>query len=151
MLAVSPWIAYPRRDNWITWKESEVNSEARRAWTTETADYLRRWYRPGSGILFSWGDLTGALREAGIPLRETLHIGNGPHFEAVLLRPDLFLWEEWVVAVSADPVSSAMLKLMRSGPHYDRVHTVYVPGGPVIEIHRRTHDNSIYKSARRTE
>lgn len=151
LAAISPWIAYPRRENWITWKESQVNSEARRAWTAETAEYLRANYRSGSGILFSWGDLTGALREAGIPLKETLSIGNGPHFEATLLRPDLFLWEEWVVAISADPVASAMMKVMRSGPHYERVHTVYVPGGPVIEIHRRTHDNSIYKSPRRAE
>ncbi len=51
---------------------------ARRAWTREAADFLAANYRHGSGILFSFGDLTGVLREAGIPLREGLHVGQRP-------------------------------------------------------------------------
>src|SRR6185369_5046271 len=41
----------------ICWKESEVNSEARRAWTTQAAEFLVREYRPGSGVVFPFGDL----------------------------------------------------------------------------------------------
>ena len=33
LAAISPWLAYPRLESWICWKESQVNSEARRAWT----------------------------------------------------------------------------------------------------------------------
>ena len=36
----APWLIHPRPDAWITWKESQVNSEARRAWTREAAAYL---------------------------------------------------------------------------------------------------------------
>ena len=80
----------------ISWKESEVNSEARRAWTAQAASFLAREYRPGSGIIFPFGDLTGVLREAGIPLREGLHEGNGVAFDAAMARPDLLLLsEDW--------------------------------------------------------
>ena len=34
LAGISGWLAYPRMENWICWKESQVNSEARRAWTT---------------------------------------------------------------------------------------------------------------------
>ena len=70
----------PRPDAWITWKESQVNSEARRAWTAQAASFLKANYRHGDGIMFSFGDLTGVLREAGIPLRESLYDGNNPQF-----------------------------------------------------------------------
>jgi hypothetical protein len=151
LAAISPWILNPHMDNWITWKESQVNSDVRRAWTSTIAGVLKSEYRPGAGVLFTWGDLTGALREARVPLRETLHIGNGWQFEGAIARPDLFLREEWVIAVSADPVASALTKTWRSGPQYDQVATVYVPGGPVIEIHRRTHDHTLLKGPRRPE
>jgi hypothetical protein len=135
--SVTPWIAYPRADAWITWKESQVNSVARRAWTQEAADFLKANYRHGDGILFSFGDLTGVLREAGIPLRESLYDGNNPHYSAVLARPDLFLWEEWVLAISGDPVATALLKLGKGGVHYQCVKMVQVKGAPAIEIYRR--------------
>lgn len=151
LTALLPWIAYPRAETWITWKESQVNSKARREWTARVAAILKESYRHGAGVLFSWGDLTGAFREAGIPLRETLHIGNGPEFEGAIARPDLMLLEEWVIAISADPVASAMPKTWRSGPHYEQMGTVFVQGGPVIEIHRRTHDHTLYQGARRPE
>ena len=34
-------------ENWICWKESEVNSVSRRAWTSAAANFLTRHYRPG--------------------------------------------------------------------------------------------------------
>ena len=136
-LAVAPWIAQPRPDAWITWKESEVNSVARRAWTVEAAEFLKVNYRKDDGIFYSFGDLTGVLREAGIPLRESLYDGNNPHFLAAIARPDLFLWEGWALAVSGDQVATALLKLGRAGFRYQCVKIVQVKDAPAIEIYRR--------------
>lgn len=136
--AVAPWLAYPRAESWITWKESQVNSDARRAWTKEAADFLKQNYAPHSGILTSFSDLAGIYPLAGIPFRETLHEGNDPHWTAALARPDFFLWEEWAVAIAGDKVSTAMLRNERRGPRYARVKTISVKGGPVIEIYRRS-------------
>lgn len=144
--AAVPWLSYPRPDNWVTWKESQVNSETRRAWTAETAEFLRANYKPGDRVFTSFGDLTAAFREAGIPLRQTLHEGNGPAFLGALQRPDLFLHTEWAVAIAASPLADAMMKVNTS---YQVVRTVYVRGGPVIEIYRRTHDlHPIHEGAR---
>ena len=96
----------------ISWKESEVNSEERRAWTAQAATFLAQEYQPGSGIIFPFGDLTGVLREAGIPLREGLHEGNGVAFDAAMARPDLLLGGSgliaWGLAFSGDPVDVAL-------------------------------------------
>jgi 4-amino-4-deoxy-L-arabinose transferase-like glycosyltransferase len=121
----------------VTWKESEVNSMARRAWTQQAADYLAAHYRPGDGIIYSFGDLTGALRQAGIPLREGLQQGNHPAWDAATLRPDLFLHEQWGLAVSGDPVATAILRAQRQGPHYELRKQIIVEGAPVIEIYQR--------------
>jgi hypothetical protein len=137
LIGVAPWIFYPRAENWICWKESQVNSVSRRNWTTQAATFLRQNYRPGSGILTSSGDLMGIYREAGIPFREALHDGNNPMFMATLARPDLYLAEEWVVSISGDPVSTAMLKMRRYQPPYECVRMIAVKGAPVIEIYRR--------------
>src|SRR5579864_1968686 len=119
------------------WKEAEVNSTARRAWTQEGAVFLAANYRPGSGIIYSFGDLAGVLREAGIPLREGLHQGNHPYWEAAITRPELFLREEWALAISGDDVATAILRAQRRGPHYDLQRRIIVKGAPVIEIYRR--------------
>ncbi|MBC7924518.1 MAG: glycosyltransferase family 39 protein [Bryobacteraceae bacterium] len=149
VMAVSlPWLVYPRPDNWITWKESKVNSDARRAYTAEAVSFFREHYRKGDGIFTSFSDLTGILRQSGIPLRASLHEGNGPEYLATLMRPDLFLNEEWALAIAADPVASAMMKVNTS---YRVVRTIYAKGGPVVEIYRRIHDNPIPQGARRAQ
>lgn len=135
--AISVWIAYPRMDNWVVWKESQVNSAARRVWTREAAAYLGPRYRKGAGILTSFSDLTGIYAAAGIPLKEALHEGNGPHWQASVLRPDLFLWEEWAVAVKGDAISSFLQHSQRKGLSYRCVRIVEVEGAPPIEIYRR--------------
>ena len=112
-LSMVPWLADPRPEAWITWKESQVNSAERRAWTRETADYLRSHYRPGAGILTSFGDLAGIFPLAGIPFRETLHEGNGPAWLAAVTRPDAFLTEEWVVCLEGDRVCQAAARAPR--------------------------------------
>jgi hypothetical protein len=136
--AVTPWLIRPQPDDWICWKESQVNSEARRAWTGEAARVLAGEYRSGEGIFTSFGDLTGILREAGIPLREALHDGNEPAWMAATTRPDLFLHEEWAVVFSADPVATAVERAtFKNGPRYHLVKTIMLKNAPVIEIFKR--------------
>jgi hypothetical protein len=137
LIAVSPWIAYPRPESWMVWKESQVNSQARREWTSQAAAYLKQHYRPGSGIFGTLGDLAAVYREAGIPLKEVLHEGNHPHWNAAVARPDLFLWEEWALAISGDSVSTAILRARRRGPRYVCVRMISVKGAPVIEVYHR--------------
>jgi hypothetical protein len=133
----SPWLLTLSAESWICWKESQVNSEVRRRWTAEAAGYLRTHYR-GGGILSSFGDLTGAVRAAGIPIRETLHEGNGPAWQAAMQRPELFLHEEWALAISGDSVATALLRSEgRGGPRYRCVKIMEFRGGPVIEVYRR--------------
>ncbi len=143
---LAPWFSGA-----ITWKESEVNSTARRAWTHEAAEYLKQNYRSGDGILFPFGDLTGVLREAGIPLREGLHEGNGAAWTAAVTRPDLFLNETWIIGYSGDDATTAALRAQRSGlrengggtvpnrrpVHYELMKQIAVKGAPVVEIWRR--------------
>jgi len=151
LAAFIPWAAYPNANNWITWKESEVNSVARREWTRKAAAFIAGQYRKGDGILITAGDPFGIVREAGLTLRDTLHVGNGPHAQAALMRPDLFLWEKWVIGIATDPVSSAMMKDMKTARRYQLVRTLHEKYGPVIEIYQRIDDNPIYEGARREE
>ena len=137
LAAVAPWLLYPRMEGWVCWKESQVNSQARRAWTSEAAQYLKQNYRTGEGVLASFGDLTGIFREAGIPLRQTLHEGNNPLWQASLNRPDLFLWQKWAVAMGGDAVANVLAKTGLRGPSYRCVKVVEVKGAPLIQIFER--------------
>lgn len=132
-----PWLLNPAPEAWICWKESQVNSEVRRAWTREAAHFLKDHYRMGTGIWMPFGDLTGILREAGVPLREALHEGNRPLFESTLARPELFLRQEWVIAFSGDKVATALQKARRKGLVYSCWKRIEPKGGPVVEIYRR--------------
>jgi hypothetical protein len=135
--AAAPWLIRPQPGDWITWRESQINSLTRRAWTRAAASSLAG-YRSGQGILTSFGDLTGILREAHIPLRDALHDGDEPAWIAATTRPDLFLHEEWAVAYAGDKVATAVQRAsMRTGPHYHLAQTVKVKGAPVIEIYKR--------------
>ena len=134
-IAAMPWLVQPRPDAWITWKESQVNSVARRAWTRQAVDFLAPRYHAGTGIITTFGDITGIYRQAGIPLRDTLTWDNWPLWPAAMARPDLFLWEEWAVVMGSDPVQTALLRAGARGPRYELVKTVMVPHTPVIEIY----------------
>jgi len=131
------WVAHPNAEAWVCWKESQVNSEARRAWTRQAAEFLRNSRRAGEGVAASFGDLTGIFRSAGVPLRFNLHEGNGPQWLATITRPDLFLREPWVVSISGDTLAAALARLGPDGPRYDLVKTIIAKGGPVIQIYRR--------------
>jgi hypothetical protein len=137
LVGIIPWIAYPRMENWVCWKESQVNSEVRRVWTEQAANYLRANYGPGDRILTSFSDLTNIYRAAGIPYRQTVNECNGLIFEARLKKPELFLDENWVVAISGDPVSQAMAKAHFGRYSYRCVKMVEVKGAAPIEIFRR--------------
>jgi hypothetical protein len=121
----------------VCWKEAAQNSVVRRAWTGAAATYLAAHYQPGDGIIYSFGDLTGVLREAGIPLREGLHQGNRPAWDAAVLRPDLFFREQWALAVAGDKVSEAVLSAGGRGLHYQLKTRIMVEGSPTIEIYQR--------------
>lgn len=151
LAATAPWVFRPTHENWICWKESEVNSVARRAWTRGAARYLRARYGPRDGVFTSFGDLAGVFLEAGLPLREALHEGNRPQWEAAVLRPDLFARERWVLAISGDKVATAIERAPKTGPHYDLLESIAVKGAPVIRIYRRTNGNPFHEGARRQE
>ncbi len=136
LIAISPWLAYPRSENWVCWKESQVNSESRRAWTREAADFLRANYRRGDGILTSFGDVTAIYQQAGIPLRETVHECNGDLFWDKI-RGKAPITEKWAVAISGDEVEKALDKARKTGPRYDLVRAISVKGAPVVEIYQR--------------
>ena len=137
LAALAPWLR-SKPNEWVTWKESQVNSITRRAWTRAAAASLAGSYHPGQGIVTSFGDLTGILRQAGIPLRDALYDGDEPAWMAATTRPDLFLHEEWAVAVAGDTVASAIQRAsLKTGPRYHLVQTVKVKGAPVIEIYKR--------------
>ena len=135
--AAIPWLLHPTPASWITWEESRVNSEARRAWTREAAAYLAPRYVRGSGIFTGFGDLTGIYREMGIPLRDTFTGDNGLPFQATVLRPELFLHEEWVVTMGGADAQSAVLRAGLRGKEYRLEKTIIVKDAPAIEIYRR--------------
>lgn len=135
-IVVSPWLIEPGPENWICWKESKVNSEGRRAWTKEAAEYLAPRYKAGEGIFTSFGDLSGILRTARIPLREGFHEVERPPWLAAALRPETLLKEDWAIAYSGDKVSKAMQRLRRGPRRFECVRMYAVKGSPVVEIWR---------------
>jgi hypothetical protein len=156
LTASSVWLWNPSPENWITWKESQVNSVTRREWNAQGAEYLKQHYRHGTGIFTTFSDVTGIFRLAAIPLRDTLTWDVQPHWEAAIQRPDLFLHEEWAVAVAGDPVQRCLQRAQLTGPRYTLQRRIVVKGAPVIEIYRRDRlrgirDNSVHEGARRLE
>ena len=131
--ALLPWLAFPHQDNWIVWKEGQVNSAERRAWTHEMAVKLAATYQPGEHILYSFGDLTGILREARVPLHFTLQSGNEIEWLGTLARPDLLLNEEWVLDFEDGKAAAAARKRSyRTFARIDRAHQA-----PAVELFRR--------------
>ena len=136
LVAVSPWLLHPSRQNWICWKESEVNSVDRRAWTGAAAEFLGAKYNGGQGILTSSGDVTGIYRRAGIHLTETLNIGNGPSWFLATTRPDLFHPSLWSIVQEGDALSKA---LARTSAPYRQVRSITTSQySPALHILKRT-------------
>lgn len=139
LAAIAPWLLKPQPVNWISWKEAQANSAARRAWTKSAASFLASSYHSGEGIITSFGDLMGILRTAGIPLQQALYNDDDePAWLGATARPDLFLHEEWALAAAGDPVATAVQRAsLKTGPHYHLVKEIQVKGAHVIEIYRR--------------
>jgi hypothetical protein len=137
ILAAIPATLWAIRPDSICFKESEVNSTARREWTHRAAAYLAQNYQAGDGVIFPFGDMTGILREAGIPLREALHDGNGAAFSMAVDRPELFLQSRWALAFSGDPIATAILRAGKRGPRYVLRASIMVKNAPVVEIYQR--------------
>ncbi len=151
-IGLAPWIMDPHMENSITWKESLVNSQARREWTNEAAEYLRSNYVRGTGIFTTFGDVTAIFQVAGIPLRDTLNVCNNPEWLATAARPELFLREEWAVAFGGDPVQTAINRAFLRGPRYTLQRSIIVKGAPVVEIYRRdSHEGLIAKTTAKTK
>ncbi len=135
LLAIAPWLFHPSRQNWICWKESQVNSVDRRAWTAAAAKCLEAHYQAGQGILTSTGDVTGIYCRAKIHLSQTLNIGNGPLWLLAITRPDLFHPSAWLVMQDGDLLSQA---LSRASPPYRPVLTITTSKySPPLNISRR--------------
>lgn len=132
-IAVVPWLAHPHVADWLCWKESEVNSISRRAWTAEAAQILAREYR-GGGILASSGDVTGIFCRAGIPLRDTVNDGNYVLWSMAVDSPVRLMNEEWAVDQAGDTLSHAMA---RTRGRYLMMYRLKVADAPAIEIWRR--------------
>ena len=135
LLALCPWILHPVKENVICWKESQVNSVARRAWTTPAANFFRSHYTPGQGIIAPFGDLIGVFCYAKIPLKDVLHIGNGPEWFATTSRPDLVHRELWAMAQHGDALSNSLQK--RKTSPYELVRSIEVPKAQALLIFRK--------------
>jgi len=144
LIACSVWLISPSREKWICWKESQVNSVSRRAWTSAAAQFLRTKYQPGQGILASSGDVTGILCAAAIPISESLHIGNGDEWLATVTRPDLFHRPMWAVAQAGDSLSKALDTANWKQPVYRVVDEIQAKDAPVLLIYRRTNESSVF-------
>ena len=139
-VAVLPWLIRPSPENWITWKESQQNSISRRAWTDETANFLRARVQPGEHIAAEFNDSMGVFRYAGIDLKQVFHPGNTLLWQAAMQRPDLFLNTTWIVDIRAG--WSALSRTAQTAPGYSLVRTISVPGAPPVDIYH--HDYSVH-------
>jgi hypothetical protein len=132
-LVASPWIPSQRA---LLQAEADTNSAARRAVQREAARFLAAHYRRGSGIVYSFGEWSGVLREAGIPLREGLHEGNHPAWDAARARPGMFLREQWALAAPGGEVAAIVAQAAAQGRRYGLRTRVAVKDS-VLEIYQR--------------
>jgi len=105
----------------------------------QAAELLSAQYHPGTGIYTSFGRRWHRHSpRAGIPLRDALRDANGLAWIVATERPDLFLHEEWALAISGDPVATAVQRAtLKKGPRYYRMLTIVERFEPKIEIYKR--------------
>jgi hypothetical protein len=146
LMALSPFLINFREPP-ITWQESDINSRGRRAWTAKAVGFLRTAKGPHETFLTSFNDMTGIYRTLGVPLRDTLTGDNDPQFTMASSRPDLFLREDWAMAMQGDAVEGILDKTRlyppEQGPHYELSDRIIVKDQPVIEIYHRVYENPI--------
>jgi hypothetical protein len=78
--------------------------------------------------------LAGIFCKARIPLKEAIHIGNGPSWMANATRPDLIHQQVWAVDQAGDTLSHALSK---PGSSYRISKEIKVEGAPAVMILRR--------------
>jgi hypothetical protein len=140
LLSVFPWLTMPAPLGGIVWKESEVNSTARRAWTDQGAAYLREHFHRGDRILIEFGDVIATLGRASIPLKEAVHEGNGPAWFANTMPSGLVRQARWAVAQQGDLLSGRIAQA-RS---YSIVRTFSVKGAPPLLIYERRDSGEVH-------
>ena len=141
--ARSPWVvvllvgmlfAEFRLPGSISWEEARRGSEVRRQWQAEASAFMVENYRPGAGLVFFFGDLSGVLRGAGIPLRETVYQDNRAAWDAAMDRESAFASQEWALAVEGDAVDRRVQQLDGT---YRLEKRIEVKGAPAVLIYRR--------------
>ena len=137
LLAVFAPFAWYWRKPPIVLEEAAHNSEGRREWTAKVVAVLRAQSGPGDTFFTSFNDLTAIYRTLGVPLRNTLTGDNNPQFFMAQNRPEMFLWEEFAVAMGGDTVQGIVENTYLKGPKYDLLQRITVKGQPSIEIFRR--------------
>jgi hypothetical protein len=138
-----PFLLHPHEHS-VTRNEADVNSRARREWTMQAAAYLRAAAGPHETYFTSFGDLTPIYRMLGVPLRATLTGDNDVEWAGAVVRPDLFLHEDWAVVTGGDPVQGVLDKARLRGPRYELERRIAVKGAPVVEIYRRIYENPLH-------
>ena len=137
LLVGAPLLLTWRPGDSICWQEARATSEARRAATREAAAFLKTHYHPGEGIVMCFGDLTGVLREAGIPLREALIQDNVQDWKGAIAAPATRLREGWALTSTGDQVGQLMGSLAKAAPHFQCLDTITEKAGPTLQIFRR--------------
>jgi 4-amino-4-deoxy-L-arabinose transferase-like glycosyltransferase len=141
------WLIPFSPDRWVCWKESQVNSVTRRAWTHSAAGFFRANYHPGDMVLAPFGDLTGILCEASLPLKDSIHEGNGDEWLATLGRLDLYHRPKWAIAQEGDELSKAIDLASWKREIYQPVLEIHSKDAPVLMIYRLTNDSSVFHPA----
>ena len=90
-----------------------------------------------AGRLSEKGGCNVLLLEAGGSDRSLYIQMPAASYLRAIANPRFFLHEEWAVAISGDPLATAILKCWRTGPHYSRIAVIALKDAPVIEIYRR--------------
>lgn len=132
-LSVAPWLTAQPYFEGIVWRESQVNSDARRTWTAEAAGYMEHRFRRGDGVLIEFGDLAGILCKARLPLKEAVHEGDGSAWFANTMKSGLVRQTKWAIAQQDDKLS----KLIAQAGSYEIVEAIPVQGAPTLLIYQR--------------
>ena len=139
LLAFSPVILHPTAHS-ITWQESDVNSRARREWTSRAVAFLGRQMGPNETVITNFSDMTAIYRTLGIALRLTLTGDNDAEFAMALSNPRVFLHTDWAIVTGGDEIQSVIDRARRFGPRYELKERVTVKGEPALEIYKRVED-----------
>ena len=138
LLALAPWLFHASPESWICWKESQQNSQSRRAWTAAAAHYFSKTYKYGDGVLSGFGDLTGIFCQLGYPLKEITHEGTRPDWLIETTATAAVHPMKWAIAQRGDYLSRALQN--SQPPAYTLIREIKTKDSPTLEIYHRTHD-----------